>query len=245
MDPRQQRRDQREQSEQRPEQQPLAAPTGEAKPETKTVCVVSHAAFGHYFAGYHLPRNKAVLIDIPLADFNNESQRPDSESPLGRQIAIHEGLLEAVDETDERFTGRPASEKAKGLPPAERAKRIETTKVCAYSRQPRGHYRARCYWPGGADAARAPIIYEVPVSMLKQIERDPNVVVLSPSLPDTRGQRHEQIPPGAVPAGEFFAELEAQQRREAEENSIYDRVVARRKEQERNRQHYQQAINRP
>jgi hypothetical protein len=215
--------DPKQQRQQQPEQQKLE------QPKMKTVCVLSRATFGHHFHGYHLPRNKAVLIEIPAADFDTESQAPVYDSELGKQLRIYPGLLEHIEETDVRCTGGKNPQTGAETKPAELARKIETVKVCAFSMQPHGHYRAREFWP---PTPQAPIVYEVPKSMLRELEADKRLNILSPSRPDENGQRHYYEPPNAISGAAYFGELHRQQEQEAADMEIWQRVEAKKKADE-------------
>jgi hypothetical protein len=203
------------------------------KQETKTVCLMSHATFGHYYDGYHLPHNKAVLIEIPVADFDNESQAPVLESPLGRAIAIFPGLLEYITPEDERCVGKKATDSTRPIQAAQEAKRVETIRVCGYSKRARGHYRAHVFWPG---ESQSPIFYELPKAALRQLERDPQLAILSPSKPDEKGVRKFFDPPGAISGAEYLSEKRSQQKHDAADDEVYERVKKRKVEEDARRQ---------
>ena len=209
-----------------------AAPQTTEEPSTKTVCVVSRAAFGHHLRGHHLPRNKPVLINVPVADIDADSRQPTHESWLGQQIATHPGLLEFIDEEDVRASGGKHPQTGAEIKPADRAKKIETVKVCAFSTHPRGHYRERMYW---ASNGQAPLVYEMPRSALRRLENDKHLVMLSPSKPDATGKRTDQVPPGAISGAKYFQELAEQQERDRADNEVYERVRQRKVEDDRRR----------
>jgi len=219
-----------------PKQQRQSQPTAEqppVEPKTRRVCIISHATFGHYVAGYHLPRNKAVFLSLSPEDFDEMSNRPTPESWIGREISMHPRTLECIDEDDDRCTGRKAAEGVKGIAPAEPAKKIETIKVCGFSKHARGHYRGRCYWP--PDSQR-PIVHEVPKSTLRELEHDPHLSVMSPTRPDANGERKFFEPPGAITGAMWFEEQAKMQQEEAEEDSVFERVKKRKQEEDARRQ---------
>jgi hypothetical protein len=227
MDPKQ-----KQQGSQQPEE---TTPRG----EKRAVCVISHAQFGHHFQGHHLPRNKPVIIEISPADFDEESRMPTPESALGQQIARHPGppsLLEFIEDTDVRCIGGKNPNTGAETKAAERAKKIETVKVVGFSLHDRGHYRAHVYWP--ADA-QAPVCYEVPARALRELEADKRLKILSPVKDEENPGKRIFVPPEqfhAISGAKYFQALAEQQREDADEESIYERVKAKKKAEDERRQ---------